>query len=75
YCMYGVVRKLQEDRPMLDIADSRDILVAQLRTFSPGAFPHLVETFGEERHVVPSSSACALFLRGLGLPPREGAGQ
>ena len=62
YCMYGVVRNLV-DRPMLEVVDSRDVLVAQLRTFSPGDFPHLVEVHGGTRQVIPSNQACALFVR------------
>ena len=62
YCMYGVVRKLV-DRPMLDIVNSNDVLVSQLKTFSPGAFPHLTETSGQARAVIPSSKVCALFVR------------
>jgi hypothetical protein len=62
YCMYGVVRKL-ENRPMLEVVDSNDVLVAQLKTFSPQGFPHLIETRGANRYAVPSSTTCALFLR------------
>ncbi len=62
YCMYGVVRKLQ-DRPMLEVINSRDVLVAQLKTFSPGGFPHLVESSGQENYRIPSSNPCALFIR------------
>lgn len=62
YCMYGVVRKLG-DQPMLDIVNSEDVVVSQLKTFSPGGFPHLVETNGQEKCKVPSSKTCALFVR------------
>ncbi|NLY00626.1 MAG: hypothetical protein GXY83_31400 [Rhodopirellula sp.] len=62
YCMYGNVRQLG-DRPMLDVVDSKEILVSQLKAFSPGDFPHLVEIRGQETFVVPSSTTCALFLR------------
>lgn len=62
YCMYGNVLKLV-DRPMLDVVDSKDVAVSQLKAFRPGSFPHLIETFGEERHEIPSSKTCALFVR------------
>jgi hypothetical protein len=62
YCMYGNVRQLG-DRPMLEVANSDRIMVSQLKAFSPGDFPHLVETRGQEIFVVPSSKTCALFVR------------
>ena len=62
YCMYGVVRKLG-DRPMLDVVNSRDVTVAQLKTLQPGSFPHITEVFGPGKSVIPSSKICALFVR------------
>jgi hypothetical protein len=62
YCMYGNVRGLN-DRPMLDIVDSQEILVSQLKAFSPGPFPHLRETYGGQTVEMPSSTTCALFVR------------
>jgi hypothetical protein len=62
YCMYGNVKKLVE-RPMLEVANSRDVQVSQLKAFRPGAFPHVTETFDGDRHVVSSSKTCALFVR------------
>jgi hypothetical protein len=62
YCMYGNVRKLV-DRPMLEVVNSTDVLVAQLKAFRPGHFPHVTETFDGDRNEVPSSKACALFVR------------
>ncbi len=50
-------------KPMLEIVDSRDVLAAQVKAFSAGAFPHIVESFGGVRAEVPSSRACALFVR------------
>ncbi|MGE3778557.1 MAG: glycosyl hydrolase family 28-related protein [Pirellulaceae bacterium] len=64
YCMYGNVRQLGE-RPMLEVVNSDQILVTQLKAFAPSRFPHLIETRGAEQSVVPSTAACALFLRGL----------
>jgi len=70
YCMYGNVRKL-EDRPMLEIANSDDVVVSQLKAFQPSTFPHLVETHGGATSVIPSSKTCALVIRG----PAGQAGQ
>ncbi|MGE0758170.1 MAG: hypothetical protein AB7O38_14170, partial [Pirellulaceae bacterium] len=64
YCMYGNVRQLGE-RPMLEVVNSDQILVTQLKAFAPSRFPHLIETRGADQSVVPSTAACALFLRGL----------
>lgn len=62
YCFYGNVRQLG-DRPMLDVVNSQDVLVAQLKAFSPGGFPHLTETVSGVRNQIPSSKICALFVR------------
>lgn len=63
YCMYGNVRQLGQ-KPMLEVVDSTDVLVSQLKAFFPGPFPHLTETFGGAARAVPSSKTCALFARG-----------
>jgi len=62
YCMYGNVRKLG-DRPMLEVVDSDRILVSHLKAFQPGSFPHVTETTGSERNVIPSSKTCTLLVR------------
>ena len=62
YCMYGVVRNLG-NRPMIEIVNSDDVTVAQLKTFSPSGFPHLIEMNGLEENEIPSSKTCALFVR------------
>lgn len=62
YCMYGNVMRL-EHRPMLEVVDSRNIMVSQLKAFRPGAFPHLVETHDGKRVELPSTQPCALFVR------------
>ena len=54
----GAVRQLG-DRPMLEVANSNRIVVSQLKAFSPGDFPHLIETRGQEAFAVPSSKTCA----------------
>ena len=65
HCMVGNVRKL-EDRPMLSIVDSDDVVVSQLRAFQPSSFPHLIESRGSERNIIPSTKTCALFVRHKG---------
>ena len=62
YCMYGNVRKLV-GRPMLDMVNSDDVVIAQLKAFRPAEFPHVAETSGELRSEVPSTKICALFMR------------
>lgn len=62
YCMYGVVRNL-DDRPMLEVVNSDQVVVCQLKTFSPGKFPHLVETHGHDKYEIPCTKTCALFVR------------
>lgn len=64
YCMYGVVRKLGE-RPMLEVVDSREVAVSQLKSLSPGSYPHLLETSGSDRIAIPSSKIVGLFVRGV----------
>jgi hypothetical protein len=63
YCMYGVVRDLTPERPMLEVIDSKDVHVSQLQTFSPGDFPHLIEAHRNNNLTIPSTVTCALFER------------
>jgi hypothetical protein len=62
YCMYGNVKQLGS-RPMLDVVDSDQVVVSQLKAFQPGSFPHLTETRGDRNSDIPSSKTCALFVR------------
>ena len=62
YCMYGNVKRL-EQRPMLQIDNSTDIAVSQLKAFRASTFPHITETHGDERISIPSTKICALFVR------------
>ena len=39
-----------QDRPMLRIVESDDIVVSQLSAFRSSNFPHLIETYGSERN-------------------------
>jgi len=60
--MYGVVRNLM-NRPMLDVVNSEGVLVSQLKTFSPGDFPHVTEVSGSSTSRIPAEKTCALFVR------------
>jgi hypothetical protein len=60
--MYGNVRKLI-GRPMLEIVSSQDLMIAQLKAFRPGDFPHVTETSGSDTSEIPSTKVCALFVR------------
>ena len=62
YCMYGVVRKLGE-KPMLAVDNSNNVMVAQLKSLQTGTYPHVVETRGEQRIVIPGQQVCGLFER------------
>lgn len=62
YCMVGNVLQLGE-RPMLEVADSADIVVAQMQAFRPGDFPLLRETHAGATHAIPSTRTLALFVR------------
>ncbi len=62
YCMYGNVKGLN-DRAMLEVINSEDIMVSQLKAFNPGSFPHLTEGRGGEKNAIPSSKTVALFVR------------
>jgi len=48
---------------MLEVVNSRDVAVSQLKTLNPGSYPHLTETFGQDKFTIPSSKTCALFVR------------
>jgi len=58
----GNVKRLV-NRPMIDIVNSQDLVIAQLKAFRPGDFPHLTETSDEVTSEIPSARACALFVR------------
>lgn len=62
-CMYGNVKGLSSDRAMLEVMNSSNVMVAQLKAFFPSAFPHIRETIGDQTHSIPSSKICALHLR------------
>jgi hypothetical protein len=63
YCMYGNVKGLSSDRPMLEIVNSRNIMASQVKAFFPDVFPHIRETIGSVQNSIPSSKICALYIR------------
>ena len=63
YCMYGNVKGLSSDHAMLEVMNSSNVMVAQLKAFFPSVFAHVRETIGSETHSIPSSRICALYLR------------
>lgn len=62
YGMQGNVLKLV-NQPMLEIVDSSNVLVCQLKAFKSGDFPHLRETRAGKTLEIPSTQRCALFVR------------
>ncbi len=62
YTMVGNVRHLGR-LPMLEVVNSDDIVVSQLKAFQSSTFPHLVETHGTTKSAIPSSQPVALFVR------------
>jgi hypothetical protein len=63
YSMYGNVKGLSSNRPMLEIIDSRNIVVSQLKAFFPGDFSHLRETNEGKILSIPSSKTCVFYSR------------
>jgi hypothetical protein len=60
--MYGNVLQL-DGRPMLDVVDSAEIAVSQLKAFKPGPFAHVREASASKTLELPSDKTCALFVR------------
>jgi len=63
YCMYGNVKGLSPERAMLEVVNSRHVLVSQLKAFFSDLFPHLREVLGQEAHSIPSSRIASLYVR------------
>ncbi len=63
YCMYGNVKGLSPQRAMLEVVNSRHVLVSQLKAFFPDLFPHVREVVGQEEHSIPSSKIVSLYVR------------
>ena len=48
---------------MLEVVNSHDLVIAQLKAFRPGGFSHVTETSGEVKSEIPSTKVRALFVR------------
>jgi hypothetical protein len=66
YAVCGNVTTL-EQRPMVDVVNSTNVLVSQAYSFKTGDFPNLRETIGTFTAQIPSGTAVALYLRNLPL--------
>lgn len=62
YCVNGLVTTA-EKRPMMDVVNSRNVLITQARTFQAGDYPQVRETFGDVVNEIPSDRVAALFIR------------
>jgi hypothetical protein len=64
YCVSGNVVTL-ENRPMVDVVDSKDVLVSQVKSFKTGTFPNIRETIDGKSTEIPSSQLAALYIRDI----------
>jgi hypothetical protein len=62
YCSSGNVATL-ENRPMVDVVNSMDVLVSQVKSFKTGSFPNLRETMGTFTAEIGSDRLAALYIR------------
>lgn len=62
YCVNGNVTTA-EKRPMVDLVNSRQVLVSHAKSFKTGDFPQIRETFQGEVITVSSDRASALLIR------------
>jgi hypothetical protein len=64
YCATGNVTTI-EQRPFIDVVNSRNVLLAQIRSSSnrAGNFPNVRETFEGKTMEIPSTRIAALFIR------------
>jgi hypothetical protein len=52
-----------EKRPVMQIVNSENIMITQIKSFRTGDFPQVSETHGNETFEIPTSKTVALFLR------------
>ncbi len=62
YCVCGNVETL-EQRPFIDVLNSRKIIISQLKSFKTGDFPQIRETFNGQKIEIASDRTAALFIR------------
>jgi hypothetical protein len=65
YCVTGNIVDTG-DRPMVDVVNSTDILISQVKSFTTtGAFPNIRETIGTTVFEIPTTYMAALYVRNL----------
>jgi hypothetical protein len=62
YCVNGNVQTA-EKRPVIEIVDSSNIMISQIKSNRSGDFPQVREKAGESVFEIPSDRAVALFIR------------
>jgi hypothetical protein len=62
YCACGNV-VTSKKRPFIDVVNSRNVMVTQVKSFKTGDFPQIRETFCNSSKEIPSDRVAALFLR------------
>jgi hypothetical protein len=62
YCACGNVQTSKQ-RPFIDVVNSSNILITQVKSFKTGDFPQIRETFNDVKIEIPSTKVAALFIR------------
>jgi hypothetical protein len=62
YCACGNVLTSKQ-RPFIDVVNSRDVLISQVKSFKTDDFPQVRETFGTTTTEIASNKIAALYLR------------
>jgi hypothetical protein len=62
YCASGNVLTSQQ-RPFIDVVNSRNVMVSQIKSFKTDNFPQIRETFGAQIMEISSKKTAALFIR------------
>lgn len=62
YCATGNVMT-GEGRPMIEVIDSKDVLISQAKSFKTGSFSQVRETYEGESAEIPSGRVAALVVR------------
>jgi hypothetical protein len=62
YCACGNVLTSKQ-RPFIDVVNSHNVMVAQVKSFQTDDFPQIRETMGDKVMEIPSDRVAALFIR------------
>jgi hypothetical protein len=62
YCASGNVLT-RNQRPFIDVVNSRNVMISQVKSFKTDDFPQIRETLGSETAEIPSQFFAALYLR------------